>query len=452
LIKEKEQYIVEIKSINHQAQGICNVDGMIVFVDGALPNEVIKIEIIQVKKEYAKGKIIEIIKKNDNRIEPICPYFFECGGCHLMHATYSYQLELKRQIVEDAMKRIGKINTKVLSTIGMTNPLGYRNKVQMPVGGTKKDIKIGFYKPMSHEIVDIKRCIIQHDESNRLSEIVRKMIYELGIEPYDEVKSKGLLRHLLIRKSYTYNEIMLVLIMTKLPPKTLTEQIINYLNNNFQGITSLYININNQKTNVILGEEDIHIYGKKSIKDKIGEFTFDISPKSFFQVNSIMVEKLYEKAVEYIDDCDLVFDAYCGIGTISLMLSKNAKMIHGFENVYEAIEDAKINALINGIDNVQFVLGNAEIEIPKFINKGTIPDAVVLDPPRKGCDKSLIDVLGKSNIKRIVYVSCNPSTLARDLHYLTEYGYNVEFVQPVDMFPETYHVECVVLMQNVKNK
>ncbi|MEZ0537289.1 23S rRNA (uracil(1939)-C(5))-methyltransferase RlmD [Caldicellulosiruptoraceae bacterium PP1] len=452
LLKVNQEIIINIEGINHQGQGIARYEGLVVFVNQALPNELVKAKVKQVKKEYAVAEIIEVIQENSNREEPICSVYSECGGCHFMHANYEFQLELKRQIVEDAMKRIAKLDVKVNKTIGMKNPYYYRNKVQLPI--TKKDNKvcIGFYKPMSHDVVDIEKCFIQHDDCNKVIPIIKEMIEEFKIEPYNEHKHSGLLRHVLIRKSFAFDTMMIVFVTTKMPKEV--DKIKEYLVTRINNLKSLYININDKKTNVILGENEYLIYGEKTIKDKIGKYTFEISPKSFFQVNSEQVNTLYSKVVEYLGNSKLntIFDAYCGIGTISLYVSHLADKVIGIENVKEAIDDAKKNAKQNGVNNAEFILGNAEDEIPNLIKKGIKPDAIVVDPPRKGCDKKLIDAIINAEINKVVYVSCNPSTLARDLRILVDGGYKVKSVQPVDMFPQSYHVECVVLMSNVKNK
>jgi len=440
---------VKIDTLNHQAQGIARIGGFVVFVDNVLVDEVVKIKIEEVKKEYARAKLIKILEKSPHRKQPECPYYYLCGGCHLMHAKYQYQLSLKKLLVEDAFRRIGKLNPRINDVIGMEKPFRYRNKTALPVGEDYKNPQIGFYKKMTHDIVDIDYCLIQHEVCDDVIKGMKDLIRKYNIEVYSEKKHQGVLRHIVVRNSFAFNEMMLILVCTKVPEDL--ENIKKDILNKFPNIKSLYVNLNPKRTNVILGEEDILIWGSNTIKDKIGNLIFEISPKSFFQVNSIQTELLYNQVVKYLRniDAEVVFDVYSGIGTISMFVAPFCKKVYSIEIVEDAVEDAKKSSKNNGISNIEFICANAEIEIPKLMEKGIIPQVVILDPPRSGCEKALLESLIKQKIPNIIYVSCNPSTLARDSSILCSNGYEIVEVQPVDMFPQTFHVECVVLMSRV---
>lgn len=447
MVKKSQEYVVKIDTLNHQAQGIARIDGFVVFVDNVLIDEVVKIKIEEVKKEYARAKPIEILEKSPYRKLPECPYYDLCGGCHLMHSQYNYQLKLKKLLVEDAFKRIGKISPKINDVIGMQHPFRYRNKTALPVGGNCRKPRIGFYKKMTHEIVDIDYCLIQHEFCDKVIKGMKDLIKKHRIEIYDEKEHKGILRHIVVRNSFAFDEMMIILVCTKVPENL--EAIKKDILNGFPEIKSLYLNLNPKKTNVILGDKDILVFGKETIKDKIGNFIFEISPKSFFQVNSVQTEVLYSQVVKYLQnvEAEVVFDIYSGIGTISMFVAPFCKKVYAIEIVKSAVEDAKKSSKNNGISNIEFICGNAEIEIPKLLKSGVIPQAVILDPPRSGCEKKLIESLIEHKIPNIIYVSCNPSTLARDSSLLCSSGYEIIEVQPVDMFPQTFHVECVALFK-----
>jgi len=446
VVKVGEEYIVKIDGINSQGQGIAHIEGFVVFVDYGLPSEIVKIRIHTAKKDYAIGKIVDFVEKDTHRVDPLCDVFYRCGGCHLMHVSYEYQLDLKRRIVEDTFKRIGKVNVYIKPVIGMDYPYRYRNKAKIPVGRRNGKIVVGFYKTNTHHIVDIKKCIVQHEDTDGLIETVKEAIKKFRIEIYNELEHKGEIRFMVARRSFAFDELMVILVSKKMLNNA--KKIARYFKFKHPNLRSFYININPKRTNEIFGEESRLIWGEEVIKDKIGGFIFEISPVSFFQVNSIQTEKLYSKAVEYLsEDSNLVFDAYCGIGTISLFLSKKAKKVYGIEIERSAIEDAWKNTRINKVKNVEFIWGRSEEVIPRLISEGKIPDAVVLDPPRKGCDKILLDAIINSNVKQIIYISCYPSTLARDINVLVNSGYRVKEVQPVDMFPHTFHVENIVLLE-----
>lgn len=451
-VNKNEEYIVNIVGEGYEGEGVARIENFPVFIHGALMNEEVKIKIVKVNKNFAFGKILEIINPSEKRIEPFCVAYKTCGGCNIQHYDYEAQLEFKTNRVKDCMRKIGKLsNVKVYTCLGMDEPFRYRNKVMLPVGGTADNPLIGFYSSRSHNITDIDTCHIQHLEGDKTIEIVKKWIKENNIEPYNESNHSGIIRHIMIRKGFKTKEVMVVVVTKerKLPAK---EQLIEALREGIDGLVSIIQNINSQKTNVVLGLENITLWGKDTIEDYIGEFRFKISPLSFFQVNPHQTEVLYNKSLEYagLTGHETVFDAYCGTGTISLFLSEKAKKVYGVEIIPAAIENAKENAKENNIDNAEFFVGKCEEVIPQLIEKGAKADVVVVDPPRKGCEKSLLEALVKMSPQRIVYVSCDPTTLARDLAILDEMGYETKEVQPVDMFPHTAHVEnvCKLVKKN----
>ncbi|MCB2286386.1 23S rRNA (uracil(1939)-C(5))-methyltransferase RlmD [Clostridium algidicarnis] len=453
MIEKNKEYIVDIVSAGYEGEGIAKIDSFPIFIPGAIEGEKTKIKIIKLNKNYAFGKLIDIITPSKDRVEPLCEIYSKCGGCNLQHMSYESQLEFKTKRVKDCIERIGKIKDATIhNTIGSASPYRYRNKVQLPVGGEKGDVKIGFYAQRSHNIIDMKKCIIQDESGDKAVDITRQWMNKYGIEPYNEIESKasnlkGVVRHIMVRKGFKTNEVMVVLVTTtkEVPYK---EEFIKLIRDNIDGVKSIIQNINPKLTNVVLGEENIVLFGEDHISDYIDQFKFKISPLSFFQVNPIQTEILYKKALEYADlkGDEIVFDAYCGTGTISLFLSQKAKKVYGVEIVKEAIENAKENAKLNGINNTEFIVGQSETVIPELIEKGIKAEVVVVDPPRKGCAKELLEAIAHMSPKRIVYVSCDPSTLARDLAILEEMGYKAKEVQPVDMFSETSHVESIILM------
>ncbi len=443
---------VEIVDINHRGQGVARIDGYVVFVDDLIMGDEAKIRIIEKKKKYGVGKLVELLKKSEYRTEPECKYFWECGGCQIMHMDYKKQLEYKKSRVESEIRKaIGVNDIKINDTLGMENPFRYRNKGAFPVARDKGDIAIGAYKMGTHDIVDLDKCLIQHDAADRIVNAFRNLMDLLSLEPYDERTHKGLIKHLMIR-SNKKNEIMLIIVTSKnkLPNKS---EIIGKLLEEVPEIKSIVLNVNERQPNVILGNKNKVIYGKPVLKDWIYDLEFSISPHSFFQVNPFQTDVLYSKALEYaeLDENKVVYDIYCGIGTISLAAAKKSKHVYGIEIVKAAIDDAKKNAVENKIDNVDFYCGKAEDVFPKLHNQGIDADIVIVDPPRKGCEKSVIETIIKMKPEKVVYVSCNPATLARDLKFLGDGGYEIVEIQPVDMFPHGTHVECVVkLVRKIK--
>ncbi len=446
-----DEIILDIIDINSEGQGVGKYEGFTLFINGGTLRDKVKVKIIDLKKSFGIANTIELLEKSPYRVEPECKYFHSCDGCQLQNLNYQKQLELKQDMVKNNIKKIGNIkNVPVKKIIGMDNPYRYRNKGEFKVG---KDYNIGYFKKGTHEIYPIDKCIIQNEAVDEIVELVREYMKKYKLEGYDTKTKKGIIRNIIIR--ITRDNKVMVIIVTKKEKLPYKEKLIDILinkdkSNNYE-ITSIYQNINKKDTSVVLGPKNIKLYGESRIVDYIGEYKFFISPKSFFQVNPIQTEILYDKVVEYLNlkGHETVVDLYCGIGTIAIYISKYAKKVYGVEIVKDAIEDAKENTKLNNIDNVEFIQGKSEDMLPMLISKGINIDALVVDPPRKGLDKSLINSIVKANPQKIVYVSCNPSTLARDLGYLAEKGYEVKEVQPVDMFPFTTHVECVVLMSRV---
>lgn len=452
-VEKNKEYIIKIENSGHQGEGVGKIDNFTVFVEGALKDETVKVKLIKVNKNYGVGKLIEVLSSSESRTEPVCSTYKRCGGCNLQHSTYEAQLSFKTERVRDVIKRIGKLeDVKIHNTIGMETPYNYRNKVQLPVGKNKdSEIVVGFYAPRSHDIINMECCYIQDEVGDKVIKVVKEWMKKFNIETYDEKTNSGIVRHIMIRKGFKTEEVMVV-VVTNGNSIPYSEELVSMLKDNIQGIDSIIQNINNKQTNVILGQKCKTLYGKDTITDFIGEFKFNISPLSFFQVNSIQTEVLYNKALEYADlqGDEIVFDAYCGTGTISLFLSQNAKKVYGVEIIPQAIQNAIKNAEENNVTNTEFIVGEAENEIPKLIEKGIKADVVVVDPPRKGCEESLLHSIAKMSPKKIVYVSCDPATLARDLNILQQLGYKTLEIQPVDMFPQTAHVETVVKLEKAK--
>lgn len=449
MVEKNKEYIFDIISQGYEGEGIAKIDNKYpIFIEGALKGEKVKVRIVKVNKNFAYGKLMEVLEASEERVNPPCAIYKRCGGCKLQHASYKAQLDFKWDRVKDCVSKIGKLDPTIVKyPLGMENPWRYRNKVQLPIGLINGEVKIGFFAPRSHDIIDMESCLIQDEIGDKVVKLTREWIEKFNIRPYNvdgEYDEKGIVRHIMIRRGFTTNEVMIVLVTNgeKLPHK---EEFVDLMVKNIPGIKSVIQNINLKKTNVILGLESKTLWGEDTISDYIGDFRFNISPLSFFQVNPIQTEVLYGKALEYanLTGNEEVFDAYCGTGTITLFLSQKAKKVYGVEIIPQAIDNAWINAKENKVENVEFFVGESEVVIPDLINKGVKADVVVVDPPRKGCDKKLLDAITNINAKKIVYVSCDPSTLGRDLKVLEENGYKTLEVQPVDMFPNTSHVENV---------
>ncbi len=456
----------DIVGLTHDGEGVGRVEGYTLFVHGALPGERVRAEVLSIGKSFGRAQMTDIVDRGTGgRVEPPCPIHDTCGGCQLQHLDYQEQLKWKRQHVIDNLQRIGKLQVAgdqsgtgqesssvrsavvVHPTIGMDEPWRYRNKAQVPIGHGEGGLIGGFYEMGSHDIVEMDSCLIQQEENEETVRAVKEAARMLGISPYNRATGRGLLRHVVVRHARTTGQRMVVLVTNgrDIPH---AHELVELIRERVPGIASICQNIQTAETPVVFGDETRTLWGEDVIYDEIDGIQFAISPRSFFQVNPEQTVRLYGKAVEYagLTGKETVIDAYCGIGTISLFLARHADRVFGVEIVPEAIEDARRNATINGMNNVEFEVGASEVVIPRWQKAGITPDVIVVDPPRKGCDPALIATMLELKPARIVYVSCNPSTLARDLRLLEDGGYRTVEVQPVDMFPMTGHVESVILM------
>lgn len=448
-VVKNQNYIVDIIDNGIEGEGIAKIDNFTIFIPGAIKGEKVKILILKVLTSYAYGKIIEIIETSSKRVELDCATYKRCGGCNLRHIEYEETLNIKRDIVQNLVNKTLKNKIDVDSVLGMGNPYHYRNKAQYPVGiGKDGRLVIGVFANRTHEIIPMEKCFIQDETVERVAKAIYEFAIENGISIYDESKQTGLLRHIVVKIGKQTNEIMAIIVVNgKNVPKE--KELVKELLTKFPNIKTIVKNINTKNTNVILGKQNINLYGEGYITDILGEFTFKISPLSFYQVNPVQAEALYNIAVEEagITKEDIVFDLYCGIGTISIFMSKFAKKIYGIEIVEEAIDMANENAELNDIKNTEFIVGDVQIVLDNLINKqNVIPDIIMIDPPRKGLDKTSIDNILNIKPKKLVYISCNPATLVRDLA-LFEDVYDVKKVKPVDMFPFTSHVECLSVLE-----
>ena len=448
-VKKNEEYIVNIIDNGFEGEGIAKIDGFTIFVPNAIKGEEVKILIVKVLTSHAYAKLIEIIKKSEHRIEPDCATYKRCGGCNLRHLSYDATLDLKQNIVQNLVNKNLKSCVDANKTWGMGNPYNYRNKLQYPIGYDKDgNIIVGVFANRTHEIIKTDECLIQNKKANEIAKFIVQLVKKYDISVYNENNQQGLLRHIVIKTGIRTNEIMVILVINgnSLPSQ---ENFVNDLKNKYNEIESIVLNVNTKNTNVILGEKNINLLGDGYIKDILGDFYFRISPLSFYQVNPVQAEALYNIAIEGLNITkeDVVFDLYCGIGTISIFASKYAKKVYGVEIVEQAIKDAKWNAEFNKIENTEFIAGDTEKVIDDLINnKKIIPNIVIVDPPRKGLDRNTINNIIKIHPKKIAYISCNPATLVRDLAYLEDM-YKIEMIQPVDMFPWTSHVECVSVLE-----
>lgn len=444
IVGKNKEYIVEIIDNGFEGEGIAKINDFTIFIPGAIKGEKVKILIVKVLSSYAFGKILEILEKSENRIEPDCKTYKRCGGCNLRHIKYQETLKLKQNAVQSLVDKTLKNKIRVKETIGMENPYYYRNKVQYPIGIDKNGKpQIGVFANRSHEIIPIEKCFIQNEKSEEIAKYIFELWNENNYTIYNEETRKGLLRHIVIKTGIKTNQYMCILVVNGQGFDN-EKEFVSKIANKYKEIRAIIVNSNMKNTNVILGLENRTIFGKGYIEDKLGEYIFKISPLSFYQVNPIQAEKLYNLGIEkaMITKDDIVFDLYCGIGTISLFMSKYAKKVYGIEIVEEAIKAAKENAEINSVDNVEFIAGDVEKVLSNIIyDRKIIPDIVMVDPPRRGLDNTSINNILSIKSKRLVYISCNPATLVRDLAKLEEM-YEVEEIVPVDMFPFTSHVEC----------
>ncbi|MEX3620104.1 23S rRNA (uracil(1939)-C(5))-methyltransferase RlmD [Paenibacillus glucanolyticus] len=508
-VTKNDEVVIDIIGMNHDGEGVGRADGYTLFIQGALPGEKARVKVLKTKKQYGYAKLLELVEPSPNRIAAPCPIYDQCGGCQLQHMNYAGQLEWKRQLVVDNLERIGKLRVRggngsskgtvlgagaqggetpagagveyersdttgggdiqnsetsranpavsgvdsdqegilVRPTLGMSEPWRYRNKSQVPIGVTEGGLVGGFYARGSHRIVDMETCLIQHEQNDEVVSRVKAIGRKLGITAYNEETGQGLLRHVVVKIGFATREMMIVLVTNgeRIPR---VNEWIAAIREELPAVVSICQNVNTRKTNVIFGDVTRVLWGREVIHDYIGDVKFAISARSFYQVNPAQTEVLYGKTVEYagLTGAETVIDAYCGIGTISLFLAQHAKKVYGVEIVKEAIEDARANAELNGMKHVEFEVGASEDVIPRWKEQGIEADVFVVDPPRKGCDPRLLETILEMKPERVVYVSCNPSTLARDLRVLEDGGYRTVEVTPVDMFPHTVHVECVAVL------
>ena len=444
MIEKNQDYEVNITDMGIEGEGITKINGYTTIVKGALKGEKVKIKMIKVNKDYGFGKLTELIEESDNREEPVCACFSRCGGCLLQHMSYDSQLEYKTNMVKNTLRKALGYEPNVNETLGMGIPYYYRNKVQYPVANGK----IGFYSDRSHDIIENEGCYIQNKLGDKLAKDAFNIAMKNGVTCYDEKTNKGVLRHIITRVGINSGEYMLVFVTNGEEFKN-TEKIIEEIIKLYPNITSIVQNVNNDNTNVILGEKCITLYGEDFIIDRLGDYKFKISPLSFYQVNPVQTEALYNIAKDYADlsGSEIIFDLYSGIGTISIFVADSAQKVYGVEVVEPAVEDARINAKMNEIKNIEFAVGEAEKIVPEMYKKGIKADVVFVDPPRKGCNEKLLQTIIEMKAKKVIYISCNPATLARDLKVLTDNKYEIKGVQPVDMFPQTKHIENVVLLE-----
>ncbi len=452
-MRKKDLITGECIDYTHDCLGVVKSDGMSVFVKNMMVGEVATIEIIKVLKNYCVGRIVKYEIKSPERQEPICPVYKQCGGCSIMHMSDQAQQAFKTKRVKDTLERIGHCVIPVHDCLMDEPPYHYRNKVQVPVGKQNGHIVTGFYKAHTNEIIENDFCFIQNEFSNKVTLRVKQLLEEYHVMPYDKVSHKGLVKHILTRYGYHTNEGMLVLITYKasLPHRN---DIVEKIKTEFPEIKTIIQNVNPRHDNVILGDEEILLYGEGSIHDQLLGNDYKISMKSFYQINPRQVEVLYKKAIEYADfkGHETVIDAYCGIGTISLSLANQVKKVYGVEVVPQAIEDAKDNAKRNGIKNAEFTCLDAGEFMVECAKNNEKIDVVMVDPPRKGCSELFLEQLVILSPEKVVYVSCDVATQARDIAYLEAHSYKAIEAQPVDMFPQTAHVETVVLMSRVEDK
>ena len=441
---------VTIEDIGTDGEGIGKIDGFTLFVKDAVLGDKVEVKIMKAKKNYAYAKLEKVLSPSPFRTTPKCQFHKQCGGCQIQAMDYAKQLEFKHNKVRNNLIRIGGLDAEYVDSImeepvGMETPFYYRNKAQFPFGKNKEGKTItGFYAGRTHSIIENTDCALGVAENKIILEKILKYMEEEKVSPYEEETHKGLLRHALIRKGFATEQIMVCFVINgkKLPAEhKLVQSLLEV-----EGMTSISVSVNTEKTNVIMGKEIRLLYGKEQIEDEIDGITFKISPLSFYQVNPVQTERIYSQALKYADlnGNETVWDLYCGIGTISLFLARKAKHVYGVEIVPQAIEDAKENAKRNGIENVNFYVGKAEEVLPeKYEKEGIFADVIVVDPPRKGCDEDCLNTMVQMQPKRIVYVSCDSATLARDVKYLGEHGYQLRKARIFDNFPQSVHVESV---------
>ena len=446
-----EVHTIDITGLGHAGEGVGRIEGFAIFVPGAIPSDRVLVQIEENKKNHGRGKVLEVVEPAPGRITPKCTVADSCGGCQLQHMDYAEQLRWKRQLVVDGLTRIGKfVDPPVKSVLGMSEPYYYRNKAQSPVGKVDGRVTMGFYRRGTHALVPVKKCINIHPLCNKALGVMGRLLEEHGLVPYDEATHQGLVRHVIFRVSSARSELMVILV-TNGPSIAEVDQLVDRMKAALPELVSVAQNINEERTNVILGDKTRVLWGRPYLIEELNGLEFAVSPRSFFQVNSKQAAVLCQQAAFYgqIRQGTRAVDCYCGTGSIALHLARDGADVVGIEAVPEAITDARLNAELNGLKSVDFRVGRVEVVLPDILQKSAV-DVAFLDPPRKGCEPEVLDAIISANIPRLVYVSCNPSSLARDLSILAQGGYLLETVQPVDMFPHTSHVETVVLMSRVE--
>jgi 23S rRNA (uracil-5-)-methyltransferase RumA len=447
-LKVGDTFPLTIKRLGINGEGVGYFKRKVAFVYGALPGEEVVATAVKVHEKFIEGKVKKIRKKSAFRVAPPCPVYELCGGCQLQHLAYDQQLKEKRDIVKQAFEKYMKNAADKLTikeTIGMEEPWQYRNKSQLQVGKDKEKVIAGLYGLNSHQLIDISECAIQHPATNKVTQTVKEILQRLNISIYNERKRSGIIRTIVTRVGFETGQVQLVLITSQkdIPKKNI---LIREVQKRLPEVTSILQNINGEKTSLIFGDKTHHLGGEEVIQETLGDLSFELSARAFFQLNPIQTVKLYDevKSAASLTGNEKVVDAYCGVGTIGLWLAKDAAEIRGMDVIPESITDAKKNAKNHGFNHAKYYVGKAEQWMPKWVNEGWKPDIVVVDPPRTGCDQKLLETIAKVRPKKVVYVSCNPSTLAKDAAYLSNKGYGIKSIQPVDMFPHTAHVECVV--------
>ena len=451
-IQKNQEYTVEIIDNGYEGEGIAKIDNFTIFIPGAIKGEKVKIVIVKVLSSHAFGKILEIIKKSDLRQDVDCTTYKRCGGCNLRHIKYEATLKMKQNSVQSLVNKTLKNKLKVQETIGMENPFHYRNKAQYPLGINKNgEPTIGVFANRTHEIIPIQKCLIQNREAENVAKEIFNFIKENNISIYNENTRKGAIRHIIVKIGVKTGEIMCIIVTNEENLKC-EKELVKEIVSKYPNVKTVIANVNNENTNVILGKRDVVLYGDGFIFDKLEEYTFKISAKSFYQTNPIQTEKLYSKAIEFakLDENDVLCDLYCGIGTIGIFASNKVKQVYGIEIIEEAVEAAKENAKINNVNNIEFIVGDVENAFKELVDERKVkPTAIIVDPPRRGLDGTTISKIMELGVKKFVYISCNPATMVRDIKMM-ENKYGVSEIQPVDMFPFTSHVECVALL-SLKN-
>ena len=448
-IQKNQEFEVEIIDNGYEGEGIAKIDNFTIFIKGAIKGERCRIVIVKVNKSFAFGKLLEVLRSSEYRVNADCTTYKRCGGCSLRHIKYEETLKIKKDMVQNLVNKGLKNRVTVNDVIGMDNPYNYRNKLQYPVGRDKNEMPVmGVFANRTHEIIPVESCLIQNKEAEKVAKEIFKFIKENNISIYDEKTRSGAIRHIIVKIGVKTNEIMCIIVSND-ESFNMEKELVRDITSKFSNVKTIIKNVNNKNTNVILGDRDVVLYGNGFIFDKLGDYTFKISAKSFYQTNPTQTEILYNKAIEFakLNKEDVLCDLYCGIGTIGIFASDKVKKVYGIEIVEEAVEAAKENAKINNVGNIEFIAGDVEKAFKELVEEHHVePTAIIVDPPRRGLDTTTINKMLELEVGKLVYVSCNPATMVRDMKMLEE-KYVIEKIQPVDMFPYTSHVECVAVLK-----